>query len=155
MGVSRYKVEYKSSEEDLQRARGWRKDNIAAKREYDKEYYAKNRTERIKTNADTQKIRNRRYRIDAMKKIAAYHNTTVQCNRCGETRMWVLAIVFTDATGKEDRENNGYGSTKYYRRIIDGEKSCDNLQIQCYNCSMCMRFHKKYPDEISYESYVV
>jgi len=149
-GKSRYKIEFKTSKETLKRAEEWRniEENRQKRKDYMNQYYKEKREHRIKRNSECQKIRVRRYKIDAMKKIAEHHNNEVKCWRCGEKRLWVLTIAHINNDGNIDRKENGFSTTKLYRRILDNERQCDDLQIECFNCNCVRGFFGKYPDEI-------
>jgi hypothetical protein len=98
-------------------------------------------------NKECQKRRIRKYKINALEKIAKYNNSNVECWRCGETRMWVLTIGHIMGNGRDDRKKNGTG-TQYYKKIIDGSRTCEDLKIECITCNYVQGRCGKYPDEL-------
>ena len=92
------------------------------------------------------KITHRLKRIEAMEKIADYHNSSVECWKCHENKLCVLTIAHTNNDGKTDRE-------KFINRILSGERQLDDINIECINCNCCKEWHGRYPDEIPNDDY--
>jgi hypothetical protein len=54
--------------------------------------------------------------------------------------------------GKEDRKKNGVG-TQFYKKIIEGKRTCEDLQIECFTCNECLQFYGKYLNELTEEEF--
>ena len=96
----------------------------------------------------------RAHKIQALEEIAKHHNTEVKCWKCGEKRLWVLTISHVNQDGAEERKQHGKDSTRLYRRILSKERTCEDLQIECWNCNCCLGCYNKYPDEIDEEEFI-
>ena len=68
--------------------------------------------------------------------------------------MWCLTIGHLNEDGNEDRIKNG-STTILYNKIISGERSSDDLEIQCMNCNCCLAWYGKYPNEITEENWIL
>jgi hypothetical protein len=115
--------------------------------ENDRRYFKNHREERIKANSDCQKKRVRTYKIQSLEIIARFHNSEIKCWKCGERRMWCLTIGHINQDGSKDRKENGNG-TQIYLRIINGDRPCEDLQIECFTCNCVFGFFGKYPNEL-------
>jgi len=115
----------------------YRETHMKTLREYKKNWSANN---------------NKYLKIRAMEMIANFHGSKIKCWRCGELRIWVLTIGHLNGDGTKDRKINGRGMT-YYKKIISGKRSCEDLQIECVNCNCCLQWYGKYPDEINEEDW--
>jgi len=104
-------------------------------------------------------INNRQNNRNKLKKqayeiISNYHNSEIKCWRCGESLIEALTIGHINNDGKQDRLVHGTGET-FFRKIISGIRSCENLKIECFNCNCCLENYGKYPDEITEEEFLL
>jgi hypothetical protein len=86
-------------------------------------------------------------KVKAYETISRFHNTDIKCWRCEETLIEALTIAHINQDGKEDRKIMGSG-VNFYRKIISGKRSCEDLRLECFKCNMCLDNYGKYPDEI-------
>jgi hypothetical protein len=130
----------------------YREKNKEILKEKRKEYYGRDevKEKHYKSNAKYQSERIRTYKILALEMIAKYHDSPLECWRCHEDRLCVLTIGHPKNNGKDDRYNNGTG-TKFYKAIFSGNRTCEDLQVECINCNCCLQWYKKYPDEMTNE----
>jgi len=144
---SKYQTEFKTSVYIRKKSQRYRKSHRDYYKSLSKKYYEEHKAWRKSENSRCQKIRIRRYKIDAIKKIADYHNSALKCWKCSENRLWCLTIGHIHKNGKEDRLKNGVG-TKGYKNIIEGIRTCEDLRVECWNCN-CVSYHfDKYPCEL-------
>jgi len=141
-------IEYNKEHPEKQKEyhKRWSEKNSEKIKEYKKKWN-EHPNHKIK-NKECQIIRTRRYKIRTIEKIAEFHRSSVECWRCHESRLWCLTIGHINQDGKEDRTNNGSGTT-FYKQIIDGNRACDDLKIECISCNYCLQWYGKYPDEIT------
>ena len=88
-----------------------------------KDSYSKNRKEKYIANKNKHSLKRRMLRLEAMKIIAKYHSTELECHICGEKRAWVLTIGHLNRDEKKDREKYGTNQ-QFYKSIINGTKTC-------------------------------
>jgi hypothetical protein len=142
-----YDKEYRLKNLDIinEKKRKYYNDNKEKVLQYHKKYYDKTKIER--------KSEHRNLKIKAFNKIAEFHDTTIKCWRCGETRLWVITIGHINQDGKEDRKISK-SMVNFYRRIIKGEREIDDLQLECADCNFCLQWYGKYPDEMNEENFL-
>jgi hypothetical protein len=168
-----YMKEYykEHSDEYRNRAQIWKKENKEKNNEYARKWKRYNKDkcsimqkewrlqhpEKIKEYnekyKDDKKEINRYLRNQALEIIAKHHNSEVKCWRCFEDKLWCLTIGHVNQDGKEDRKKTGAGNI-LYKKIISGERKCDDLKIECMNCNSCLQWHGKYPDEIKKDEFL-
>lgn len=113
-----------------------------------KEEYQAHNKRWIQEHPGYNKKKSRIAKIKALETIAKHHNMKIECWRCHEKQLWVLTIGHPNKDGKEDKKIYGISGVAWYGSIISGEKTCDNLKIECMNCNSCLEWYGKYPDEM-------
>lgn len=98
------------------------------------------------------KIKNDKYyklKKDAYEKIANHHNRNIECFICGEKITECLTIGHINNDGCEERKKEGRSTYSLYSRIVKGDRSCEDLQLECWNCNCSKYFYKnKYNGDI-------
>jgi hypothetical protein len=123
----------------IEKSREYGKLHKERKKEYDKEYR--------ETNKDRIKKANEFLKMKAYEIIADYQGSKIKCWKCGEDRPQCLTVGHINNNGKEDRASYGRGKT-FHKKIISGERMCEDLRLECYNCNYVSYHYGKYPNEL-------
>jgi hypothetical protein len=99
--------------------------------------YSKLNSKRYSPNKERRDIYAKKYRnskrIQAMNLIS---NNNIICNNCGCNNINILEINHINGGGREERRVNNYRcSIHFYKAIINGTRSIDDLNILCKICN--------------------
>jgi hypothetical protein len=70
------------------------------------------------------------------------------CWRCGEELIETLTIGHINQDGAKEKKKYGRGSYSLFGKIISGERSCEDLRLECWKCNCTRYYCGKYPDEL-------
>lgn len=59
--------------------------------------------------------------------------------KCGISDLRILTINHKVGVGRHDKERGGYS---FYKKIIDGSRPCEDLDVRCYNCNILYEFER-------------
>lgn len=62
-----------------------------------------------------------------------------ECVVCGETDLRILQINHLNGGGRKEM-NNGRNSHYFYRDIINGTRTTDDLDVRCANCNILYEY---------------
>jgi hypothetical protein len=92
---------------------------------------------------------NEQYKKEAYDIICKHHNYKLECWKCGESLIEALTIGHVNQNGAEDVKK--YGKGTLYRKIIKGERSVEDLKLECWTCNCTKYYFGRYPDELNNE----
>ena len=115
---------YKDPEKRRECYRRWYSDNLEKAR----------KSGRKKATEYNQRIRLKAYHI-----IGGPH---LVCSRCGCERADLLTINHINCDGGQENENRS--GTKFYRKIVQGKRKTDDLEILCKLCNWAHYYETKY-----------
>ena len=143
-----------------------RKDGLSCyckdcKREIRRKYYLEHRNEILKKtmrwereNPDKRRVIRRRYeqniRIRVLTQIAGSDNP--KCVNCGCDDMRFLEVNHIDGGGHAEQRK--YKTKTFYRRILDGSRKTDDLNILCRVCNALYYLETRYgkpPMEVTWK----
>lgn len=121
---------YEQNKEALiQKRLEWRKKNPERDKQLQKNWIARN-PERYK---EIWKATNKKQRLKVLEKVA--NGKPLVCVRCGCDMAECLEINHINGGGAREYKRNGNSNMKLYKKIMDGERPVDDLELLCKPCN--------------------